>query len=50
MSSLSIVRLTLPNGFCCGIFNRVIQDEGSYYVFNMHNIIEKHFGISIAPV
>jgi hypothetical protein len=29
--------------------NKVIQEEG-LYVCNMHNIVEKHFTISIAPV
>jgi hypothetical protein len=29
--------------------NRVIQEEG-LYVYNMHNIVEKHFNIGIAPV
>jgi hypothetical protein len=27
----------------------VIQEEG-LYAYNMHNILEKHFSISIAPV
>jgi hypothetical protein len=27
----------------------VIQEEG-LYVYNMHNIVEKHFSISITPV
>jgi hypothetical protein len=28
-------------------FNRMIQEEG-LYVFNIHNIVNKHFSISIA--
>jgi hypothetical protein len=31
------------------LIDRVIQDEG-LYVYNMHNIAEKHFNISIALV
>jgi hypothetical protein len=32
-----------------GIYNRVIQEEG-LYVYNMHNIVEKDFSMTIAPV
>jgi hypothetical protein len=40
--------LKLSNGFWCDFFDRVIQ-EGDLYVYNVHNIGEKHFSISIAP-
>jgi hypothetical protein len=30
------------------LIDRVIQEEG-YYVYNMYNIVEKDFSISIAP-
>jgi hypothetical protein len=31
------------------LMGRVIQEEG-LYVYNMHNIVEKHFNINITPV
>jgi hypothetical protein len=30
------------------LIDRVIQEKG-LYVYNMHDIVEKHFRISIAP-
>jgi hypothetical protein len=30
--------------------DRVIQEEGFYVLYTTHNIVEKHFNISIAPV
>jgi hypothetical protein len=31
------------------LIDRVIQEEG-FYVYNMHNVVDKHFSISIVPV
>jgi hypothetical protein len=31
------------------LINRVIKEE-DLYVYNMHNKVEKHFSVSIAPV
>jgi hypothetical protein len=30
--------------------DRVIQEEGLYYVSNMHSIVDNYFSISIVPV
>jgi hypothetical protein len=30
------------------LIDRVIQEEG-LYIYNMHNIVKKHFRISIVP-
>jgi hypothetical protein len=42
--------LKLVNGFWCGFFIRWSDLRGRFIVYNTHNIVEKHFSISIAPV
>jgi hypothetical protein len=40
----------LPEFDMVFLIDKVIQEQGLLYVYNMHNMVEKHFSISIAPV